>query len=486
MHLISLLHRLDLPVPAHSNGITVTGITCHSDKIKPGHIFVVLKGLHKNGRDFIGQALQKGAVALMTNQKLPPQPVPVIHTKNPRLMWAKAAACLFPIKKLKVLAVTGTNGKTSTVYFVEQMLNKLGIPAASMGTIGIQSPLHKEFGHLTLAEPDTLYQKLQFLEKKGIKVVAMEASSQGLHQERLSGLQTDASAFTNLTQDHLDYHKTFANYLRCKMLLFTQRTKKGATAVLNADIPEYKQQRRQCLAAGLKPLSYGANATDIRLLSTENQGDCQTMDVKADNKEYHLTLPMSGDFQVSNALCAVGLCMGLGIKASKLLPLLEHITPPVGRMELVGILPNLARVYVDYAHTPDALEHVLSSLRQKNPARLTALFGARGNRDQTKRPLMGRLAAALADKVYITDDDTDTENPDIIRAMLLSGCPGAIEIPDRATAITYAIKHLTEREILVIMGKGHENFQITRKGVKTYSDIAHARYEIKKMKGTPV
>lgn len=464
-----------------SPDIEMNGITEKATDVENGFVFCALKGTKVNGADFITEAVQKGAVAVLTDQDVTAD-VPVIKVENPRAVLTQIATKLYPSEKLQKVAVTGTNGKTSTVYYVAEIMNKLGVLTASMGTIGVASPVVNIEGKMTTPDAVTLNKTLNLLQEKGIQAVAMEASSHGLDQGRLTGNQIVAGAFTNLTRDHLDYHKTMENYLAAKAKLFAEFIQDGGSAVLNADVPEYDYLKDICLKRNLKVISYGKKADTLKLLSQTPTEKGQDLIVAVDGKEYKIATQIYGDFQAYNILTAVGLCMGLGKTWAEIEPILADLTPPAGRLENVGETPDGAQVFVDYAHTPDALERVLISLRPHTKGNLCCLFGCGGNRDTGKRAQMGEIADRLADKVYITDDNPRNEDPAPIRAAIKGACPKGEEYDNRRKAIQVAIQNLQTGDVLVLAGKGHESGQLIQGVNYPFNDKVEAQLVLKKMK----
>ncbi len=445
----------------------VTGVTCDSRTVEPGMIFVAVQGAQTDGVDFIPAAVEKGAVAVVANRAVDTT-VPVIVVSDVRAVLAHLSTVLYPSDDVCKVAVTGTNGKTSTVFFVQQLMNKLGIVSASMGTIGIESPVYRQIGSMTTPDSAVLNKNLHDLSEKGVRLVALEASSHGLDQNRLNGIDFDVTAFTNITWDHLDYHGTMDAYFDAKMRLFLERTKVGGTVVLNADIPEYADMRSAIEKTGkdIRILSYGYGGEDLHLISREPTADGQNMIVDVLGERMRVHMNVFGDFQAMNILCAVGMCIGAGAKAADLMALLPELQAPNGRLEWIGRTQKNVQIFVDYAHTPDALKHVLMSLRPHAGGQLVCVFGCGGDRDAGKRPQMGAIAQELADVVYITDDNPRTENPNVIRAAIREACPKGIDIARRTIAIQEAIETAEPGDVVVIAGKGHETGQ-TRDG-KTY------------------
>ena len=380
--------------------LEITNLSCHSGQIKHGGLFFAVRGGQKDGADFVPQAVQNGAVAIIAERPVQTT-VPVIVVSDVGQTMVKMTERFYPSEALKKVAVTGTNGKTSTVYYVAQIMNALGVPAASMGTIGVNSPLLKKAGSMTTPDTCVMHENLNALQAAGVQAVAMEASSHGLDQGRLDGVMLMAGAFTNLTQDHLDYHKTMQAYLSAKIKLFDKITV-GGYAVLNADIPEFNILKETALSKGLQVISYGKQGNELRILEQKPLAIGQRVSVYAFGKTYDMDLNIVGDFQLMNILCAIGLCVGLGANAEDIMQVVPLLKAPEGRLERVAILKNNASIYVDYAHTPDALERVLKTMRLHTQGRLVCVFGCGGNRDAGKRPLMGEIANRLADVVYIT------------------------------------------------------------------------------------
>lgn len=477
--------------------IEINDISADSNAVHEGTLFVALKGVKTDGAVYVPAAIKNKAAAVMADRDIECD-VPLVRVSNARAAMAIAANKLFPCGGLKKLAVTGTNGKTSCVYYVSKILGELGIIAASFGTIGVESPVYKKDGSMTTPGADEVHKTLHTLNEKGVQAVAMEASSHGLDQERLSGIEFDVSGFTNITQDHLDYHGDMATYLKAKMKLFLQRTAQNGVVVLNADIPEYETMRAQIANRGLRIISYGYNGADLKLLSRVATADGQKIEVEAFGKKYACMLHVVGDFQVSNVLCAVGMCIGLNeiyqlqgtMKseefADKVFGVLPALQAPAGRLERVGNLQNGAAVYIDYAHTPDALERVLKTMRPHTQNKLVCVFGCGGDRDKTKRPLMGAIAQKFADRVYLTDDNPRTEDAAAIRAQIKAAAPNAIEIGDRHIAIFEAVRSLKAGDVLVIAGKGHETGQKVGAAVYAFDDKIEAKLALLQTEKTPL
>jgi UDP-N-acetylmuramoyl-L-alanyl-D-glutamate--2,6-diaminopimelate ligase len=386
------------------------------------------------------------------------------------------AAQFYAPQPRTVAAVTGTNGKTSVVTFVRQIWQRAGLRAASLGTLGIVGPDGSEPGSLTTPDPVTLHRELQKLARGGVDHVALEASSHGLDQFRLDGLEIAAAAFTNLTHEHLDYHRTMQAYLAAKARLFGQVMHPGGNAVLNADTPEFESLRQLCEKRSHSVYGYGANpAAELRLLAARPLGHGQELELIVLGRRSSLFLPLAGRFQAMNALAALGLAIATGVGPDEGTAALSQLTGAPGRMQHVAAHPNGAPILVDYAHKPDALETVLQALRPQCRGALVLVFGCGGERDTAKRPMMGAIGARLADRVIVTDDNPRGEDAGAIRRAILAAAPGAREIADRAEAIAEAIRGLGPADLLVIAGKGHERGQIVGSVVHPFDDAEVAR-----------
>ena len=453
----------------------IQGLTADSRKVAPGFLFTALKGVASNGRDFIPQALEKGAVAILADGPVEGVAVPVIAVDEPRHALALASARFYQRQPEVVAAVTGTNGKSSTVDFLRQIWTHAGVKGASLGTLGLIGPEGSvDLGHTT-PDPVAIHQNLDALATFGATHLAMEASSHGIVQHRLDGVKLSAVAFTNLTQDHLDYHSDFDDYRAAKLRLFTELAKPGILAVVNADSPETPVFEGAARDAGLKLLSVGWRGTDLKIRELSPRATGQVMDVIYEGKAHEIHLPLIGEFQALNALTAAGLAIGLGSEASAVFEAMETLTTVKGRLEFVGEKAGGGAVFVDYAHTPDGLDVLLRAARPHTAGKLIVIFGCGGDRDPYKRPIMGEIAARHADEVIVTDDNPRSEDPASIRDAVLAGCPDATEIGDRATAIHDAIKRLQKGDTLLIAGKGHETGQIVGSSVLPFSDQEEAQ-----------
>ncbi len=464
----------------------IRGLTADSRQVAPGFLFAALPGTKVDGSGYIAQALEKGAAALLlqpSDAAKASYPVPVIEDRNPRRRLALMAAKFFGRQPRLVAAVTGTNGKTSVATFMRQIWAIMGHQSASLGTLGISSPKgEKKLGHTT-PDPVTLQAALAELADEGVTHLAMEASSHGLAQYRLDGVNLRVAGFTNITRDHMDYHGDFEDYLYAKLRLFGEVMKPGGVAVLNADAANFAEFEAICWARGHRIISVGRKGRGIFLSSAKAHARGQVLELVHEGQNFTVDLPLVGGFQASNAIVAAGLVIGGGGNAGQAFAALEKIAGAPGRLEEVAHLNSGASVYVDYAHTPDALKNVLEAIRPHTRAKLTVVFGCGGDRDPGKRPQMGEVAARLADIIYVTDDNPRSEVPAAIRAAVMAGCPGATEIGDRAKAIETAMSGLQSGDVLVVAGKGHETGQIIGDKTVPFSDHDVVREAARKMGG---
>jgi UDP-N-acetylmuramoyl-L-alanyl-D-glutamate--2,6-diaminopimelate ligase len=466
-------------LPPESATIAIAGITADSRVVEPGFLFAAMPGVKADGMNFARAAAERGAAVIVTESE-PKEDfgIPVIRVPNVRSSLAKIASRFYPQQPKIIAAVTGTNGKTSVASFLRQIWAELDYPAASLGTVGLVSPKGEEYSNLTTPDPIALHRIIDRLAGEGVTHLALEASSHGLDQHRLDGLKLAAGGFTNITRDHLDYHPTFDDYRSAKLKLFSEVLPAKAGAVVSADSDGADAFIAAARARGLKLLTVGAKGTDIHLFASERDGFSQKLHLRYGDEDYRLTLPLAGAFQVENALVAAGLAIVTGGKPDKVFSALENIKGASGRLERVGER-NGATVIVDYAHTPDALANALSALRPYAEGRLIALFGAGGDRDPGKRPLMGAVAREKADSVIVTDDNPRSEEPATIRSQILAAAPGAREIGDRGEAIATAVKELKPGDVLLVAGKGHETGQIVKDRVLPFSDYEAIRAALK-------
>jgi UDP-N-acetylmuramoyl-L-alanyl-D-glutamate--2,6-diaminopimelate ligase len=456
--------------------LDIAGVTADSRAVVPGDLFAALPGTRVDGRMFIGDAVRRGAVAILapvgTDWPAGVPRRPIIADAEPRRALAQIAAVLAGPQPQTVVAITGTNGKTSAAEFTRQLWASAGRKAASLGTLGVIAPGFPPGPGLTTPDPVTLAETLAGLRRVGVSHAAMEASSHGLDQFRLDGVRLAAAAFTNLTRDHLDYHGDMDAYRKAKLRLFRDILPTGAPAVAHADMDSATLAAIQLVAAERKLdlRTVGELGTTLRLISVRPLPDGQELTIEAEGARRTVLLPLPGRFQADNALIAAALTQVLGLKDT--LDRLSGLTGVRGRMELAARLPNGAAAYVDYAHTPDALERVLLALRPHTKGRLHVVFGAGGDRDRGKRPLMGEASARLADVRIVTDDNPRSEDPASIRAAILAACPDALEIGDRAKAIEAGLNGLGPGDVLVVAGKGHEQGQTIGSTVHPFDDVS--------------
>ena len=460
-----------LKLDAHLGEQTVLGLSADSRKIKAGFVFFAIPGTKVDGLSFAQQAAQQGALAIIAAHPAPPQigNVPLIGVEDVRLALAQAAARFYPRQPATIAAVTGTSGKTSVSVFTRQIWAHLGHAAAALGTTGLIAPSGATYGSLTTPDPVTLHQTLDQLAQDGVTHLVMEASSHGLDQYRLDGVRLSAAAFTNLSRDHLDYHPTIEAYLSAKLRLFDTLLQPGQAAVIDADSDSAARVIAACTQRGLKIFTIGRQGKDLHLIASRATTTATHVQIEWQGQRHEITVPLSSDFMVSNALVAAGLAIVTGGAPVSVFHALETLTGAPGRLEKIATY-HQAPIFVDYAHKPDALEKVLQALRPLTTGRLILVFGCGGDRDQGKRPLMGEIAARLADVVIITDDNPRSEDPALIRRAILAAAPKAQEIGDRATAIAAAIDLLQEGDALIIAGKGHETGQIIGTQTLPFSD----------------
>ena len=462
----------------------ILGITADSRLVKPGWLFAALPGVAADGSGFVADAVSHGAVAVLGREGLAvPAGVALLPSSNPRRDFALMASRFHAGQPRTIAAVTGTNGKTSVAVFTRQLWTKLGFKAASLGTLGLTAPGLERPGALTTPDPVALHQDLSALASAGVDHLAMEASSHGLSQHRLDGVHVTAAAFTNLTRDHLDYHGTMEGYFAAKKRLFTDVMAPGGVAVLNADVPQFDELRALCRAAGHRVLGYGRHGAELRLEELTRAPHGQQLRLAALGRRIDVDLPLVAEFQAMNALAALGLVIGDGADATAAAAHLASLEGVPGRIQRAAVRRNGAAVYVDYAHTPDALETVLNALRPHATRRLVVVFGCGGNRDAGKRPQMGAIAQRLADRIIVTDDNPRNEDAALIRRQILAACPDAREIGDRRAAVETAVAELADGDLLVIAGKGHERGQIVAGTVHPFDDLEVAREAVAAVDG---
>lgn len=469
--------------------VEITGITADSRQVKKGYVFAALPGSKANGAQFISDAISHGAVAILADEDsvLPNGSGAVLITnRNPRLALAKMAAKFYGLQPAHIAAVTGTSGKTSTVSFTQSLWELSGIKgSASLGTLGVRGPGLIRSGSLTTPDTVSLHAELADLAAVGVTHLAMEASSHGLDQYRLDGVNVAVAGYSNLSRDHLDYHADMNEYFAAKSRLFSDVLRQDGTAVINADDDYGVRMIEIAQKAKRKVITFGVKGKDIRLISINAQPMGQNVKLSVFGKEYDVTIPLAGYFQVMNVLLALGMVLAGGEKADKIVPLISKLQGVPGRLQLVQGHPKGAAIYVDYAHKPAAVETVLNTLRPHTEGRLVCVIGCGGNRDAGKRPMMGKIASELADIAIITDDNPRHEDPATIRAAMMAGAneaKGATEIAGRAAAIEWAVNELRAGDVLVIAGKGHEQGQIIGDVVEPFDDVIEAEKSINKVK----
>ncbi|WP_439597377.1 UDP-N-acetylmuramoyl-L-alanyl-D-glutamate--2,6-diaminopimelate ligase [Falsiroseomonas sp.] len=471
----------DLSVPAALPALG--GLTADSRQVAPGDLFAALPGAQADGRRFIAQAVAAGAAAVLAPEGTEwPQEVParpLLLAADPRRALALIAAAFHGAQPRVCIAVTGTNGKTSSVDFLRQLWTLDGHRAASLGTLGLRAAGFPEGPSLTTPDPVALQAMLARLAQAGFEAAALEASSHGLEQRRLDGVRLAAAGFTNLTRDHLDYHGDMDHYRAAKLRLFDTLLPEGAAAVANAEMDGATLQALRAIAAarGLRLLTVGEAGETLRLVAQAPLPEGQDLIMEGFGLRERLRLALPGRFQADNVLMAAGLAIGTGMAPARVFELLPRLQGVRGRMELAARLANGAAIYVDYAHTPDALERLLRALRAHVApgGRLHVLFGAGGDRDPGKRPLMGAACAAQADVCWVTDDNPRSEDPAVIRAAVLAACPGGIDAGDRAGAVLRAVAALRPGDVLAVAGKGHESGQTIGRETLPFDDAAVVR-----------
>lgn len=448
----------------------ITGLTADSRRVEPGFVFAAMQGVVTDGRKFIGSAIEAGAVAVLGEDLPPITGAIAVNVENARLSLAEASARFYAQQPDTIVAVTGTNGKSSTVDFLRQIWDSAGLSAASMGTLGAIGPNgHIDLGHTT-PDPVAIHATLQSLAQDGVSHIAMEASSHGLAQYRLDAVTLAGVAFTNLTQDHLDYHETMDEYRAAKLRLFADLAPNGCPAVVNADSDQRLFFEEAAAAAGLNVVSVGWRGADLKIEELMPKATGQRLFLNWRGEKAAIDLPLIGEFQALNALTAAGLALSGGVALQAVATGMAALKPVKGRLEYVGETGDGAGIFVDYAHTPAGLDVLIRAARPHTAGRLVVVFGCGGDRDRGKRPLMGEVAAKHADLVIVTDDNPRSEDPEFIRSEVLAGVPDGVEIGDRGEAIHQAIKGLRKGDTLLIAGKGHETGQIIGDTVVPFSD----------------
>ncbi|MBS0272061.1 MAG: UDP-N-acetylmuramoyl-L-alanyl-D-glutamate--2,6-diaminopimelate ligase [Proteobacteria bacterium] len=480
MNLASLIKENFL-IPLGNNINKPTSISLNSKTVQNGGLFVAIPGLKHDGAAYVDEALQRGAVCIVSPQGVGEKLLPLFKDRYPHVSFfvtpeirktaSCLAACFYPLQPDNIVAVTGTNGKTSVASFIRQIWGYLGVPAASLGTLGLivegrSLPPPTGTDGLNSPDPIKLHQILQSLKEEQINHLAFEASSHGLHQHRLDSVNIKAAVFTNFTNDHLDYHHTLEAYFEAKCRLFDEIMFHGTHAILNADMPEYEQLLILCQKRNLSPVTFGKAGQSIRLVSVIPEAEGQDVMLSIKNETYNFSFPLVGEFQVYNMMAALGAVIACDGNITRAIEACMNLKGVPGRLEEAS-----HGVYVDYAHTPDGLYRALKALRPHTKGNLWVVFGCGGNRDALKRSLMGEVAAKLADKVIITDDNPRHEDASSIRQQILASCPGAQEIGLRREAISYVLKEKKSDDVVLIAGKGHETYQLVGDQVLPFNDV---------------
>ena len=466
----ALAQLLEGAVGKRPPNLAIEGINSDSRAIAPGDAFFALPGTRVHGNAFAAEAAARGAVAVISEAPPEADPgVPVVLVDDVRAVYARAAARRFAPQPEVAVAVTGTNGKSSIVSFVRQIWAACGIPGASLGTVGMETAAGLAPRELTTSDALALHRDLRDLKLQGIDHVALEASSQGLDQRRVDGIRFKAVGYTNLTEDHLEYHGGIEPYREAKLRLFRELLADDGAAVVNSDDPEHMPFLFAALDRGAALLTVGREGAFFEIASITNEGFGQRVTGRLVGEDVSFHLPLTGAFQVSNALVALGLATSSGADKNRAVAALETLKGAKGRLELVG-RRNGGAIFVDYAHSPDALRNALQSLRPYAQGKLVVVFGCGGDRDRAKRPAMGAIAHDLADRVIVTDDNPRTEEPAAIRSQILAAAAGAEEIGDRRAAIAAAVAALGPQDVVLIAGKGHEDYQIVGTTKHHFSD----------------
>ncbi len=487
---MKLLSSLGLSARAGRDPL-IGGVTLDSRAVKPGDLFAALPGATRHGADFIAGALERGAAAILTDASgakmaadaLAAASAALVITENPAEALARAAALWFGAQPATMVAVTGTNGKTSVASFTRQIWTILGHAAINIGTTGVEGAWEAPSSHTT-PDPITLHRMLAQAASAGVTHAAMEASSHGLDQRRMEGVRLKAAGFTNFTQDHLDYHKTFEAYFAAKAALFDRVLPDDGVAVVNMNDPKGAEIVDIARAMGQGVITVGhAEGCDLRILAQRYDAAGQELRLAWRAVPYQIRLNLIGGFQAENVALAAGLVIAAGQPPRDVMSALPHLTGVRGRMQLAATRSNGAAVFVDYAHTPDAIATALQALRPHVMGRIIIVFGAGGDRDRTKRPLMGAAARDHADVLFVTDDNPRSEDPAAIRAEILQACPEASEVGDRAEAILRGVDALLPGDALLIAGKGHETGQTIKGDVYPFDDVEQASVAVAALDG---
>jgi len=477
---LTLAELISLDAMLGADGDTaITGLTLDSRAVKPGYLFAALPGLTVNGRDYVPQAIAKGAVAILTDAPLPDVDIPVLVHVDPAGELSRLAARFYPEQPGFIAAVTGTNGKSSTVDFLRQIWRKAGFEAASLGTLGVARGSNVTETGYTTPDAVALHRSLDELARDGVTHLAMEASSHGLKQKRMHGARVSLAAFTNLTQDHLDYHPDFDDYFVSKMKLFLELTPPGSPAIINVDSDWGAQVADLSRERGLIVTTVGWSGADWRVLEITPRAASQSIRVQINGQTHVIELPLVGEFQTANAIGAAAMAVASGVDQALAIEAIGELTGVAGRLEEAARTHDGVPVLVDFAHTPDGLDKLIRSVRPHTRGRIIIVFGCGGDRDPTKRAPMGKIAAKLADVVIVTDDNPRSEDPATVRAAIMTGCPDAQEIGDRLDAIRTAVAEAKAGDTILLAGKGHETGQKIGDRVLPFDDGEAARRVVK-------
>ena len=476
MELKTLINLIE---PVHCTGSPnhIASLAMHTSEVRSGDIFVALPSVWQDkpgGEQYINQALTQGASVILSVLPAPegfPSDRCWLQVQDAHEALSKLAKAFYPLQPKNLMAVTGTNGKTSVADFTFQLWRMAGFPCARMGTIGVKDSFGHDYGDngYTMPNATTLHKTVHGLASEGVEYLALEASSHAIVQHRMDNLEVSIAAFTNLTHEHLDYHGDMENYFHAKSLLFSKLLSPTGTAIINRDDPVCGKLEAILAGRGIRTITYGTQKADICANITSKHEDGQDIELSVFGRDYHVQFPLIGHFQVSNAMCALANAIISGADETEAVAHLSQLHSVPGRLQKVG-----NQVYVDYAHTPDALETALKALRPHTKGRLLVVFGCGGNRDSFKRPVMGKIASDLADVVYITDDNPRLEDPTTIRQQILVACSAGLEFESRQEAIHQAIEDLKSGDILLIAGKGHETGQIIGTDVQPFNDVTIA------------
>ena len=478
--------------PTRGQDVEITGLSLDSRMIERGHLFAALPGSNIHGASFIETAIEMQASAVLTDRAgaelaksaLKGSECTLVVVEDPRAAFAHACALWFERQPDVAVAITGTNGKTSVASFIRQIWQLLGLEAVNIGTTGVEGAFSAPGIHTT-PDPLTLHRVLGDMANAGVTHAAMEASSHGLDQRRMEGVQLAAAGFTNFTQDHLDYHGTMEAYFEAKARLFSELLSEDGTAVINIDDPHGADLVEACDAREIEVITVGHSngAARLKITGLRMTETGQEVLFRWQGNQYKIALELIGSFQAMNVMVAAGLVIAAGEEAEAVFSVLPKLTGVRGRMQLAATRSHGAPIFVDYAHTPDAVQTALQALRPHVMGRLVVVIGAGGDRDRGKRPLMGQAAADHADVVFVTDDNPRSEDPDGIRAEILQACPEAIEVADRAEAILRAVDNLSPGDALLIAGKGHETGQIVGDVVYPFDDVEQASVAVAALEG---